>query len=131
MDHFTGKVPLNLPYYFHKSLTKMSHKVQVEPDHIQNTLFHFGLIKMIIVEELRKRERTWEHFMFWGGFELETQPDKGKKKSRKKSPTLKSSLKRRRGINHDLPEEPSSSSRVKKAKKKLVFKEVAEKASTQ
>ena len=87
MDHFTRKVPLNLPYYFHKILTKMSHKVQVEPDHIQNTLFHFGLIKMILVEELRKKERTWEHFMFWGGFELDTQPDKGKRKSSKKIPT--------------------------------------------
>jgi hypothetical protein len=85
MDHFTGKVPLNLPYYLHRSLTKMSHKVQTKPDHIQNALFHFGLIKMIIVEELRKRERTWEHFLFWGGFELETQPDKGKRKSSKKS----------------------------------------------
>jgi hypothetical protein len=58
MDHLTIKLPLNLPYYFHRSLTKMSHKVQTEPDHIQNTLFHFSLIKMIIVEELRKRERT-------------------------------------------------------------------------
>jgi len=42
---------------------------------------------MIIIEELRKREITWEHFLFWGGFELETQPDKGKRKLRKKSPT--------------------------------------------
>jgi hypothetical protein len=130
MDHFTGNVSLNLPYYFHRSLTKMSHKVQIEPDHIQNTLFHFGLIKMIIVEELKKRERTWEQFLFWGGFELETQPDKGKRKSRKKSPTPQSSLKRRRAINPNPSEEPASTSRVKKAKKNLVFKEAAEQAST-
>jgi hypothetical protein len=109
----------------------MSHKVQDEPDHIQNTLFHFGLIKMILVEELRKKERTWEHFLFWGGFELDTQPDKGKRKSSKKIPTPQSSLKRRRAITLDLSEEPTSSSKVKKAKKKLVFKEAAEQASTQ
>ena len=34
MDHFTGKVPLNIPYYFHKRLEKMSHKFQAEPNHI-------------------------------------------------------------------------------------------------
>jgi hypothetical protein len=58
MDHFTNKVPLNFPYYFHRSLIKMSHKVQDEPNKIQKTLFHFGLINMIIVEELRRREKT-------------------------------------------------------------------------
>jgi hypothetical protein len=80
---------------------------------------------------LRKRERTWENFLSWGGFELETQPDKGKKKSIKKSPTPQRSLKRRRAITPDLSEEPASSSRFKKTKKKLVFKEAAEQASTQ
>jgi hypothetical protein len=131
MDHFIGKTPLNMPFYFHKSFTKMCNRVQVEPDNIQSALCHFGLINIIIVEELRKRERTWEHFPFWGGFQLETQPNKGKKRSSKKSPTPQSSLKRRKTINLDLPEEPTSSSRVKKAKKKLIFKETIEKVSTQ
>jgi hypothetical protein len=130
MDHFIGKTPLNLPFYFHKSLTKMCNRVQAKPDNIQNTLFHFGLIKIIIVEELRKREITWEHFMFWGGFQLETQPNKGKKRSGNKSPTPQRSLKRRSVINLDLPEEPTSKSRVKKAKKKLIFKETTEQVST-
>jgi len=98
MDHFTGKVPLNLPFFFHRNLTKMCHMVQTKPEQIQNSLSHFGLIKMIIVEELRKREKTWEHFLFWGGFELETQLDKGKRKSGRKPPTPQSSLKKRRAI---------------------------------
>ena len=86
---------------------------------------------MILVEELRKKERTWEHFLFWGGFKLDTQTDKGKRKSSRKLPNLQRSLKRRRSITLDLSEEPTSSSKVKKAKKKLVFKEAAEQASTQ
>jgi hypothetical protein len=131
MDHFIGNTPLNLPFYFHKSLTKMCNRVQAEPNNIWNALCHFGLIKIIIVEELRKRERTWEHFLFWGGFQLETQPNKGKKRSNKKSQTPQSSLKRRRAIDLDLPEEPTSSSRVKKEKKKLIFKETVEQVSTQ
>jgi hypothetical protein len=130
MDHFLGKTPLNLPFYFHKSLTNMCNRVQAELDSIQNSLCHFCLIKIIIVEELRKRERKWEHFMFWGGFQLETQTNKGKKRLGKKSPIPQRRLKRRRAINLDLPEEPKSSSRVKKEKKKLIFKETIEQFST-
>jgi hypothetical protein len=89
------------------------------------------LIKRILVEELRKKEITWEHFLFWGGFELDTQHDKGKSKSIKKLPTPQSSLKRRTTITLDLSEEPTSSSKVNKEKKKLVFKEDVEQASTQ
>jgi hypothetical protein len=55
MDHFIGKTPLNLPFYFHKSLTKMCKRVRAKPNSIQNTLFHFVLIKMIIVEELKNK----------------------------------------------------------------------------
>ena len=69
--------------------------------------------------------------MFWGGFQLENKPNKGTKRSGKKSPTPQSSPKRRRAINLDLPEEPASSSRVKKAKKNLIFKETIEQVSTQ
>lgn len=65
----------------------MSHKVQAKPKKIQNTLFHFGLIKMIVVKELRRRERTWENLLFWGGFELEAHHENKKNNSKKKSLT--------------------------------------------
>jgi hypothetical protein len=129
MDHFTGKTPLNFPFYFHKSLTKMCNRVQAEPNNIQNTLFHFGLIKMIIVEELKKKERTWEHFVFWEGFELQSQPEKGKKKAGKKSLTPQSSLKRRRAITPEPSTELGSSSKAQKAKKKMDFDEDTEQAA--
>jgi hypothetical protein len=69
--------------------------------------------------------------MFWGGFQSENQPNKGTKRSGKNSPTPQSILKRRRAINLDLPEEPASSSRIKKEKKKLIFKETTKQVSTQ
>ena len=28
MNHFIGRIPLNLPFYLHKSLTKMAHQVK-------------------------------------------------------------------------------------------------------
>jgi hypothetical protein len=53
LDHFTGKILMNLPFFLHKSLTKVCKKIRVEPLSIKNALFHYGLIKMIILEELR------------------------------------------------------------------------------
>jgi hypothetical protein len=111
MDHFTRKNPLSLPYYFHRSLTKMSHKVQAKPNKIKNTLFHFGLIKLIVLEELRRREKTWEHFIFWGGFEMETHLGNKKKRTKSKSLTPRSSSIRRKAITPLQVEEPTSSSK--------------------
>ena len=63
LDHFTGKMLLNLPFFLHKSLAKVCKKIRAEPLSIKNSLCHYGLIKMIILEELRQRERTWQHFL--------------------------------------------------------------------
>jgi hypothetical protein len=75
---------------------------------------------MIILEELRQRKRTWQHFVFWEGFETQTQPMNEKKKVGKKQPTPQSSSKRRRALPKS-PEEKKSSVKPKKAKKKLDF----------
>jgi hypothetical protein len=121
IDHFTGKAPLNLPFFLHRSLTKVCNKVKAKPHSIKNVLCHFGLIKMIILEELRQKERTWQHFVFWEGFETQTQPKNENKKAGKKQPTPQSISRRRRALPKSL-EEKKSSSKPKKAKKKLDFK---------
>jgi hypothetical protein len=120
LDHFTGKVLLNLPFFLHRSLTKVCNRIRAEPFSIKNALCHYGLIKMIILEELRQRKRTWQHFVFWEGFETQTQPMNEKKKAGKKQPTPQSSSKRRRALPKS-PEEKKSSVKPKKAKKKLDF----------
>jgi hypothetical protein len=51
--HFTGKNPLNLPFFLCRSLGKMADNVQAQTDQLWNNLFHFSLIKMLVVEELR------------------------------------------------------------------------------
>jgi hypothetical protein len=91
LDHFTGKVLLNFPFFLHRSLTKVCNRIRAEPFSIKNALCHYGLIKMIILEELRQRKRTWQHFLFWEGFETQTQPMNEKKKAGKKQPTPQSS----------------------------------------
>jgi hypothetical protein len=74
LDHFTWKVVLNFPFLLHKILTKMCNKIKAKPFSIKNSLCYYGLIKMIILEKLRQKERTWHHFLFWEGFETQTQP---------------------------------------------------------
>jgi hypothetical protein len=65
MNHFIGRSSLNLPYYLHKSLTKMAHQVKEKPNKIEGRLYHHGLIKLLVCELLQRRNRDWGHFLFW------------------------------------------------------------------
>jgi hypothetical protein len=53
LDHFRGKVLLNFPFFLHRRLKMVCNRIKVEPFNIKNSLCHYGLIKMIILEELR------------------------------------------------------------------------------
>ena len=55
MNHFIGRIPLKLPFYLHKSLTKMSHQVKAQPSKITGRLSHHGLIQLIVQELLQRR----------------------------------------------------------------------------
>ena len=54
MNHFTSRIPLNLPLYLHKSLTKMAHQFKAHPTKIAGRLSHHGLIKLIVQELLQR-----------------------------------------------------------------------------
>jgi hypothetical protein len=69
--HFTGKEPLNLPFYLLRSLGKMSDKVQAKSKQVDTNIFHSGLIKMLVLEELKKTNSDWDAFLVASGF----QPD--------------------------------------------------------
>ena len=55
MNHFTGKNPLNLPFYLHKSLGRMAHQVKAQPSKIASRLSHHGLIQLLVQELLKRR----------------------------------------------------------------------------
>jgi hypothetical protein len=71
MDHFTGKTPINLPYFLYHSLMKVCNRIRAQPLSINSTLCHLGLIKLILLQELKQQGRSWEHFLFWEGFETQ------------------------------------------------------------
>jgi hypothetical protein len=125
LDHFTGKTLLNLPFFLQKSLTKVCKKIRAEPLSMKNTLCHFGLIKLIILEELRQKGRTWQDFLFWEGFETQTHPMNEQKRAGKRKLTPQSSSRKRRTLPGPL-EDRISGVKSHMSKKKLDFETTTE-----
>jgi hypothetical protein len=59
--------PLNMPFYFHRSLYKMSKRFKREK--ADSSLFHHGLIKLIIVYHLSLHGDSWRAFIARNGFD--------------------------------------------------------------
>ena len=76
--HLNGSLKLNLPFYLLKSLQKMVTCVQTHPEHTAHSIYHQGLIKLLLFSHLSKEGRSWEIFLFELGFE-EKVKEKGKK----------------------------------------------------
>jgi hypothetical protein len=58
--HFTG-TPLNIPFFLLKSLKRMVEQVQ-RVSEFRGSLFHFGLVKILITSALSKKQETWDLF---------------------------------------------------------------------
>jgi hypothetical protein len=69
MNHFTGRTPLNFLYYLYRSLKKMAYQVQEKPSKVKGGPFHHGLITLMVCELLKRRNKKWDHFLFWNEFE--------------------------------------------------------------
>ena len=57
--------------------------VRNHPDHTSHSVLHHGLIKLLITTKLETIDRSWQHFIFWLGFELESQTHDDEKEIRK------------------------------------------------
>ena len=69
--HITWTSKLSLPFYLLKSLSKMAMRVKNHPDHSSHNIFNHVLIKLLVLNELKKRNWAWLHFLFWSRFEVE------------------------------------------------------------
>ena len=56
--------PLNFPFYFLKILEKMSSQVRKNVMNPHNSLFHHGLIKLLIIVKLEKQGENWDAFIY-------------------------------------------------------------------
>jgi len=70
--HFKGVKSLNLPYFLHRSIGNMAGKIHGNTKNFESHLFHYSLIKLLIVKELGKRKKTWGFFLEKLGYQLMT-----------------------------------------------------------
>jgi hypothetical protein len=127
MNHFTGRSPLNLPYYLHRSLTKMAHQVKAKPRKVVGRLPHHGLIKILVCELLQRRNEEWNYFLFWNEFQTDVHPEDKKSPYSRKYSTPRSGKRKKRSISPVVVDQPSPSSKPRRTKKKLEFSKEVEK----
>jgi hypothetical protein len=72
--HFTGKEAMNLPFYLFISIGNMVDTVQSKSEKVYTSFFHSGLIKILVMEELRKTNTNWETFLTSSQFQLNVDP---------------------------------------------------------
>jgi len=69
MMHFLGEHDINLPYFQLSSLRKMCSIVQRNPRNIEPHLYHHGLVKILVEEQLKAKRDTWERFLIRNHFQ--------------------------------------------------------------
>jgi hypothetical protein len=69
--HFTGKDEMDIPFYLLRSMGKMSDRFQVKSKAVDTSVFHSRLIKMLVMEELKKRNIPWEQFIVFSHMQLD------------------------------------------------------------
>ena len=52
--HLNGILNLNLPFYLLKSLQKMVTWVQAHPEHTAHSVYHQGLIKLLLISQMHR-----------------------------------------------------------------------------
>jgi hypothetical protein len=130
LDHFTGKTPINLPYFLYHSLTKVCRRIRAQPSSVKNTLCHLGLIKLIILQEFKQQERSWKHFLFWEGFETLNQTANEQMVGSKNKSSPQSSSRRRRALPGPSKDRISGVN-TNKLKRKLNFEQTTEQTTQQ
>ena len=68
LQHLNQQSKMNFPFFLLKCLQKMSNRIKGHIHHTPESVFHHGLIKLIIFTFLQRKNRNWDHFLFWLGF---------------------------------------------------------------
>jgi hypothetical protein len=72
--HFTEKEAMNLPFYLFRSIGKMSDRFQSKSKKVDASVFHSGLNKMLVMEDLINTNNDWETFFTSSHFKLDVSP---------------------------------------------------------
>jgi len=77
--HVNGDYRINIPYLLLKILYNMSKRIQKHPAATNNSLFHQGLIKTLVIFSLNEVQRSWD----WLIQSLKPKPREPKSKNSK------------------------------------------------
>lgn len=117
--HFTGKESIDIPFYLFRSLRKMCDKVQLRKDDCETSLFHHGLVKLLVLNGLQKIGRDWNSFIFMAGFQSKTgltpQPVREKEKSVEELTIAE--------LRKEAKDKKKANSQLRKSVKPLIIKE--------
>ena len=90
-----------MPFYLYRILGKMSDKVEIKTEGNETSVFHHGLIKLLVLEELKRLDKEWNSFLFMSGFEIDVvTPKRASKPRNVSSPTIAEEVEK--GIDHLL-----------------------------
>jgi hypothetical protein len=65
---------MNLPFYLFISIGKMAYRVQAKSKDVDKSFFQSGLIRMLVMEELKKRNIASENFISYAHLQLNVSP---------------------------------------------------------
>lgn len=117
--HFTGKASIDIPFYLFRSLSKMCDKVQLRKDDCETSLFHHGLVKLLVLDGLQKIGRDWNSFIFMAGFQSKTGLTPQSVREKEKSveePTIAE-------LRKEAKDKKKAKSQLRKSVKPLIIKE--------
>ena len=83
----------------------MSSRVKEHQDHTKQSVFHHGLIKLVISTVLQKREKPWEYFLFWSSFQTKKE-EQSQKRRLNKGQNLVKKLKKKVTVKNEEGSEP-------------------------
>jgi hypothetical protein len=72
--HFTGKDLMNILFYLFRSMEKMADRVQDKSKAMDTSVFHSCLIRMMVMEDLKKRNIDWEQLIVSTNMQLNVAP---------------------------------------------------------
>ena len=123
--HFTGKASIDIPFYLFRILSKMCDKIQLKKDDCETSLFHHGLVKLLVLDGLQKIGKDWNSFIFMAGFQSKTGLTPLPVREREKTieePTLAE-------LRKEVKDQKKSKTKLKKPVKPVVIKETPKSSS--
>jgi hypothetical protein len=61
--HFEGGPQIEFPHFIWMSLNKMVRVIKSGSKKPKTSLYHHGLMKLLVVQELRKRDNSWNKLL--------------------------------------------------------------------